>query len=123
MVYDDERQALWLYGGRGSLSNSEKLWRFDIANMTWSEQTDALNKLLGRGEHAMIYDPNQQALWMFGGRMNSNHYVLENTCRYDIQTSTWRTWALNPEPPKRYSHAMAYDSQSRVVWLHGGEHN
>ncbi|CAE7461310.1 Mkln1 [Symbiodinium natans] len=122
MVFDEQRHALWLYGGKGSLTNGEKLWKFDIANMTWSEQTHALNKPVGRKNHAMVYDFHEQMLWMFGGRMSNGNYVLENTCRYDIQTSTWRTWALDPEPPKRYSHAMAYDSESRAVWLHGGEH-
>lgn len=122
MVFDDQKHVLWLYGGKGSLSNGEKLWKFDIANMTWSEQTHALNKPVGRKNHAMVYDSHEQMLWVFGGRMSNGNYVLENTCRYDIQTSTWRTWALDPEPAKRYSHAMAYDSESRAVWLHGGEH-
>ncbi|OLQ07701.1 Muskelin [Symbiodinium microadriaticum] len=113
MVFDDQKHVLWLYGGKGSLSNGEKLWKFDIANMTWSEQTHALNKPVGRKNHAMVYDSHEQMLWVFGGRMSngSASLVASLSCAAAIVImvlawkvrKTWINGRVAPETDGQYS--------------------
>src|SRR5207249_1804853 len=72
--------------------------------------------------HAMAYDSQSDRLVLFGGGSSSGgvFVLVSDTWAYDFNTSTWTDMSPAIEPPARYNHAMAYDSQADRVILFGG---
>jgi parallel beta-helix repeat protein len=67
----------------------------------------------------MAYDSLSDKVILFGGRF-SYYGCYNETWAYDFDTDTWTNMTPPAAPSSRWSHAMAYDSQSNRVILFGG---
>ncbi len=79
----------------------------------------------GSGYHAMAYDTESRRAILFGGQTGdiSNHpeiFLSAETWAYDPARNFWRKMAPKLSPPPMAAQAMAYDSESDRVILHGG---
>ncbi|CAE7915213.1 MKLN1 [Symbiodinium necroappetens] len=122
MVYDSINQVLWLHGGYGywTFSSLDDFWKFDIQVGEWAEQS-LTPKPSARRSHAMAYDGLNQVLWLYGGYSRRGYGTLDDLWKFKIEVSEWvELQNLTTKPPGLYGHAMAYDSTSQVLWLHGG---
>jgi len=78
---------------------------------------------LPRSGSAMVYVPSIKKFILFGGVKQGNYLpedYLNDTWAYDPSMNTWTN--LNPAnpPPGRESFAMAYNSQTNQIIIHGG---
>ena len=117
MAYDFQSDRVILFGGsdfiQGAVLNDT--WAYDLESNTW---TYMATRPPGRFEHAMAYDSASDRVILFGGIVLGSGLALNDTWAYDLESNTWTYMAANP--PARYGHAMAYDSQSDRVILFGG---
>src|SRR5262249_3728655 len=121
MAFDAARGKVVLFGGSSSFATSQDLsdtWTWDGA--TWTQAAPSTSPP-GRAYHAMVYDPVQRKVVLFGGSSSSNDFVslLGDTWTWD--GSAWTKAAPSASPPARAAHAMAYDRARSQIVLFGGE--
>lgn len=123
MVWEGPQGRAVLFGGR---ERNEWITGPTVFGDTWSFRrtpgvVDPTWTPLGGGpparyDHAMVYDPAQGRIVMFGGR-NAAGAPLGDTWLWN-----GGSWSPGPSgPPARFNHAMAYDPARAVVVLFGGE--
>ncbi len=70
---------------------------------------------------AMIYDPAQHRLVLFGGKDDQNKNLNE-VWSLDLKQNAWQKIAVEGEtPPPSEDHAVIYDPLGYRIILHGGE--
>ena len=77
---------------------------------------------VARGAHAMVYDPHNEQVVMFGGAtyVGGFHY-LSDTWVYSYTTNRWIQLNLNPSPSARSNHVMVYCNATNEIILFGGQ--
>ena len=71
--------------------------------------------------HAMIYDPMEKRVLMFGGSMYTNNYVIYNELwSFDLNDYTWSLIETGLKPTPRFHHSMAYIPDTHQIFLFGG---
>ena len=66
-----------------------------LSNLNYSVANTDLENPGMRSGHTMVYDPNNEALLLFGGiRDNNDRTPLENLWQYDLLTNNWTTSGL-----------------------------
>ena len=120
MAYDVARGETVLFSGAlatGSvLSLSADTWIWNGTN--WSQRLSAASPS-PRAAHSMVYDTNRQRTVLYGGLLNSNPDLSDETWEWDGVN-----WVLSQPlapPPARAGHVMAYDVDRHVIVLFGGE--
>ena len=117
MVYHSASDRVVLCGGWPvSDFDVEPTHTYDYDANEWTTHT--LLVCTGRKSQAMTYDTESSRGVLFGGDVGGAYD--DNTYAY-IHPDPW--YDLNPSPPTpsgRFSHAMAYDSQSDRTILFGG---
>jgi hypothetical protein len=122
MAYDGEKMVLFS-GLQDGTTAADTWW---LTGTTWSEPG-----VTGPPERqwwaAMAYDTVRQKVVYFGGRSGSAA-ALNDVWEWDRVTGSWskrcqgsEPCATGPRPDPRYGHAMAYDSDRRVVVVFGGQ--
>jgi len=117
MVYDDLRNRLVVFGGKGSGSSVwYSTWEFNSSTLTWANIGPSTHPS-ARWGHAMAYDAYRRRSVLFGG-VDGSYDSLGDTWEWD--GTTWEQKTPGTSPGARVGHAMAYDSTRRRVVLFGG---
>ncbi|MFW9968079.1 MAG: Kelch repeat-containing protein [Candidatus Thorarchaeota archaeon] len=75
-----------------------------------------------RGAHAMVYDPHNEQVVMFGGATYVGGFrYLSDTWVYSYNTNRWTQLILNPSPSARSNHVMVYSNITNEIILFGGQ--
>jgi hypothetical protein len=120
IAFDANRNQVLLFGGRSRVTNWPRdTWRWDGA--AWARVSS--DGPVGRARTALVYDSKRQRVVMFGG-FGGPPDEKEPRRHFD-DTWTWEglNWRQHAVagPPRRYAHAMAFDSRAGVTVLYGGE--
>jgi len=74
-----------------------------------------------RMSHAMVFDPYNEVVVMFGGSTNvGGYHSLGDTWTYSYELNTWSQLTLTPSPPARAMHNMVYCNATNEIILFGG---
>ncbi len=117
-VYDSGTGQAILFGGSGASGLLNDTWAYDPAANRWTNLSPSGIVPEGRSGQAMLYDPANGKVLMFGGEGTAGY--LSGTWLYDPGLNRWRN--LNPSgtPPARDGQTLAYDPASGQVILFGG---
>jgi hypothetical protein len=113
MAFDQARGVTVLFGGGGG--GHEDTWEWD--GVGWTER-----EVSGPGTRyraAMVYDPARQACLIFGGLDGEPLGLRDDLWAWDGHM--WTQIGTPVAPPRRFDHAMAYDSSRHTIVLFGGE--
>lgn len=113
LTYIVSEQRLLMFSGSNGTADT---WVWN--GFSWSLRIPA-NAPSARSGHALAYDLLRDEAVLFGGIQASNAAYLNQTWVYTGQN--WVQRFPGASPPARRLHAMAYDSDRRVVWLFGGD--
>ena len=106
-------------GASGTLYND--LRAFSPGTNAWTQVTPAGGPPGVRWDHALVYDPVNNELVLFGGRDLAGN-ALSDTWVLSCSAATTCTWtAGGAGPSARYGHAMAFDLATSRVVLFGGQ--
>lgn len=119
MAYDAQSDRVILVGGYTAAGRSDETWAYDFNTNTWTNMNPNLRPP-PRFEAAMAYDRESDRAILFGGNVDdSGMPFADDTWAYDFNANSW----VERNPPKKPSaqggHAMAYDSGSDRLVLHG----
>lgn len=140
MAYDSTRHVTVLFGGYYYPSNEltafNDLWEWN--GMRWTQRTTNTTSAwevnpstggwrpafreapVGRGEHAMTYDPKRGRIVIFGGVAKDPSGFIHNlNDLWEWDGSQWSFRGTNG-PGWRSSAAMAYDPRNQTVAMFGG---
>jgi hypothetical protein len=120
IAFDANRNQLLLFGGRSRASS----WPRDTLRWDGSAWARVSSEgPVGRARTSLVYDSKRQRVVMFGGYGGPPD--AREPRRYLADTWTWEglNWREHAAtgPPRRYAHAMAFDSRAGVTVLYGGE--
>ncbi len=96
-----------------------------VALSQWFDRTPATSQSTifpaAAEDCAMIYDPVDHRLVLFGGKNDANQNVSE-VWALDLKQNLWQRLAVEGEtPPPSEDHAVIYDPAGHRMILHGGE--
>jgi len=121
-AYDDEMNALLLFGGQNytGLSTPDDTWSWDGA--TWTQlDLHPVTRPGSRTGAVMAYDPATQQIVLFGGiSASGNTPVLGDTWIWN--GNNWVEQHPASSPPARTLASLAYDATSGQLVLFGGKH-
>ena len=83
----------------------------------WANVTPAASPPPRRG-HTMVYDEGVEATVLFGGVSETGYF--NDTWLYFSGNNTWVEVHPPSGPSPREGHAVAYDSESDLMWMVGG---
>jgi hypothetical protein len=121
MAFDPVRNEIVLFGGRNGTPGSPLSDTWTWNGTTWTPKAPAASPP-GRFDYGMAWDPNSQAVIVFGGER-----VINDTAPYD-DTWAWdgTTWTeLSPahSPSPRIVHGLVFDPDHQELLLYGGTDN
>jgi hypothetical protein len=120
IAFDANRNQVLLFGGRSRASSGPRdTWRWE--GSAWARV--ASDGPVGRARTSLVYDSKRQRVVMFGGfggppDPKEPRRFLGDTWTWEGQN--WREHTV-AGPPRRYAHAMVFDSRAGVTLLYGGE--
>ena len=121
--------AVWVFGGRVRSGTSgpyrvfNDLWRFDVAQRTWSEVSPSNSPPAGRYNTSLTYDIMRRSLWVFGGNIAGNALspdAARDLWRFDLETSTWHQVETPDYLGDRMWHNVVYDASRDRLVIFGG---
>ena len=117
-----DTHALVVFGGERGGAYLNDLWFFDIDEGTWEQvQTSGGSTPPARAYAAMVFDPGQQSLWLFGGGGDGG--FLDDTWKFNAQTGALR-WVAFPvqtaRPSPRIGMSAAMDATNTNGVFFGG---
>jgi len=120
--HDRRRNKLIAFGGLPT-ANVASIWELDLTALTWTNWTPSPNpvEITGRVDYDVAFDPDRGKLVLIGGATAS--VTDAAVWEWDLASHGWalRTPAAGPPVmPGRSLHAIAYDSDRRVVIVVGG---
>lgn len=115
-AYSPALNATILFGGyNGSGGNFPLGDTWEFAGNRWTELFPALSPSPRWGA-TMVYDPDVQALLLFGGR-NATAFFNDT---WEFTASGWHQILTTSAPSPRYDYGMAFDAALGQVVLYGG---
>ena len=116
MAYDSVRGKVVIFGGKDSGGGSlNDTWEYD--GVTWTQIAPA-NSPSGRHDHAMAYDSVRGKIVMFGG--NDSFLIGWSNDTWEYDGVNWTQVTTASSSPKRFGHAMVYDSVRGKMVMFGG---
>jgi len=119
MAYDTENRLIVVFGGYGNGSHLGDTWVLDVDKATWTNLRPE-NAPSPRAAAAMVYDPENEQMFLFGGFSLGHSIVLNDTWSYDFASNAWTGLKSGNPPSERASYGMVYDSKRQVLVLFGG---
>jgi N-acetylneuraminic acid mutarotase len=108
MSHNTQTNTLYVFGGYGIDFNNQPgtlndLWAYNISSSNWTLVSGSTSKdamasyttptMIGaKYAHSMIYNPNDNCLYVFGGQANnvySTQVTFNELWKYDITTNIW----------------------------------
>jgi N-acetylneuraminic acid mutarotase len=125
LVYDNESDRIVIFGGWNESGNpntaKNDTWSYDFNTDTYTRMNPSSSPV-GRAEPGMVYDSMRDNVVMFGGMEVFNTQTRRNdTWTYDLNSDTWTEILPLTAPSMRRGHWMAYDSESDMIVMFGGE--
>ncbi len=119
LAYDSESDVIIFYGGneQGGRGFVDDTWAYDVDTDTWVEMNPTISPS-PRMDFAMEYDSLNDRIILVSGYPLSG--VTSETWSYDYNTDTWTELSPAYGPTSRSNPSMAYDSESQVMVLFGG---
>ncbi|MFQ5919540.1 MAG: kelch repeat-containing protein [Thermoplasmata archaeon] len=118
MAYDAESDRIILFAGAYGQGDT---WAYDLNNDGWTKMNppDAPEQRVG---HRMAYVSESDLIVLHGGHRARPVLVqFFDTWTYDYNTDTWTNVTLAGGPTHGNHNALAYDSESDLIVLFGGE--
>lgn len=115
MAYDQRRDRVVLFGGRGNLTTFDDTWEFD--GLEW-RHVDTVEAPSARQEMVMAYDAGRAVTVVFGGFHSPSGTVRQDTWEYDGVRWAERVFATPPAP--RYRATADYDTRRQRIVVYGG---
>ncbi|HET6148241.1 MAG TPA: kelch repeat-containing protein [Polyangia bacterium] len=120
--HDRRRNKLVAFGGYAAANG--QIWELDLTALTWANWTPSPNpvEITGRADYDVALDPDRGKLVLIGGATAgvTDAAVWE----WDLAAHSWAPRIPPaggpPVMPGRSLHAIAYDSDRRVVIVVGG---
>ncbi|MFQ5918718.1 MAG: kelch repeat-containing protein [Thermoplasmata archaeon] len=122
MAYDAESDRVILYSGvpTSDLIPTGETWAYDFNTDTWTDMDPATKPPARWGR--MAYDAESDRVVLFGGAVGhivEGGTIYNDTWAYDFNNNSWTE--MSPRPSRATSHAMAYDTESDLIVVYGGE--
>jgi hypothetical protein len=127
---DTRRRRMVVFGGRfragstGSYTLYNDVWAFDLATETWEAITPEGEAPAARSNAAAVYDPERDALVLFGGNTSVSGLTFtprNDTWALDLAQRTWRRVATTgAAPTARLFHSAALVGRAMLVYGGGG---
>ncbi|UCE10981.1 MAG: hypothetical protein JSW61_03360 [Candidatus Thorarchaeota archaeon] len=74
-----------------------------------------------RAGHAMVYDPHNDVVVLFGGySFEGGYHSLSDTWLYTYESSNWTELSTTPSPSSRSNLGMVYANATNEIILYGG---
>ena len=126
MAYHSGQDKVVLFGGHVSGAaddwlNNNETWTYDYNTNTWTDM-DPVEAPPAIAGGSMVYDGESDLVVLFAGSTNDwiDEGMISETWTYDLGTNTWTNVTTSVQPSPRSWPAMAYDSESDYIVLHGG---
>jgi hypothetical protein len=120
MVYDSATDRSILFGGWDSqMGFSTDTWVFDYGSMTWTLMPNKVTPL-GRNYHAMVYDPGQDRVLVWGGSFQWTGGSHDSIWIYDPGSNAWSKQETAGVPSWRDYMLAVYDTADGLIYLFGG---
>ncbi len=106
--------------------DSTATWIYDPITNTWQSITTFGTKPPALADASMVYNSNDQKIYLFGGRVGYGvgQTFYNDIYTYDVPSRTWTK--LNPvgaKPAARQKAAWAYDSTNNIFLMFGGNND
>jgi len=99
LAYDSVTGKMVVFGGHGGDINRDDTWLYDPSANTW-ERLSADERPSGRANSAMVYDPVQKRIILFGGIVDFGGPPLDDLWVLDTAEGTWREILPEAAPPE-----------------------
>jgi N-acetylneuraminic acid mutarotase len=92
-----------------------------LAGYCKAENSETQDYPLRRYGHKMLYLPEDESMFLFGGEYEYEGDVfLNNTWKYNYSSNTWQILSTTKSPSPRLNQGMVYDSKNQQIILFGG---
>ncbi len=118
-AYDSKRRVVWIFGASGQYGHTPRndLWTYDAGANTWQNRSAAGAPSV-RGDASIAYDSTNDILLVFGGRMNWDEPLRNDTWIFDITARTWTPVSMPNQPTgMRAGDMVEYDPTRNVFIL------
>jgi hypothetical protein len=121
-IYDSANRRMIVFGGQDdTITLSDQVFIFDLANNRWSNPTPSGTAPSPRWLHIAVYDSANQQMIVHGGNDGSNE--LDDTFILSLPaagTPAWSSPAVGSRPLRRSQHASIFDPVLDQLVLFGG---
>lgn len=118
MSYDSSNDRIIMFGGM-NWNTLNDTWTYDYKNTTWQDRHPFLSPPASWMQ-GLVYNSRHDRTILFGGMLEDGITLSNYMWSYSSKTNVWTNLSSSIAPTPRYSHAMAYDSQSDRVIIFGG---
>ncbi|HVP35810.1 MAG TPA: kelch repeat-containing protein [Terriglobales bacterium] len=119
VIYDSEHNQAVFFGGQGTDSYPNDLWKLNLSDLSWSLVPTSGDIPLSRQGHTAIYDPVNKRMLIFAG--TNPNYVFNDLYSLDLNTNIWTQ--LSPGgilPSPRWNHTAIYNPADSSMVIFGG---
>ncbi len=118
MVYLQDRHQIFLFGGFTANDRVDDTWLYDIESNTWT-MLHPSDKPTCRSDAAIAYDPENQAVVLFGGYEEPTGGT-DDTWAYSFAEGNWVQMSPGNSPLRQYGHHMMYDQVNSRLLMYPG---
>ncbi|HSH21614.1 MAG TPA: kelch repeat-containing protein [Candidatus Caenarcaniphilales bacterium] len=114
---DSSGSAAYLFGGRAGGQESDELWRYDLADDSWTRLDVAGSRPAARFGHVAVW-VDEIGLVVWSGQAGSRFFT--DIWAYDPDAGSWQELAANGDvPAPRYGSCGAIGPDGRLWISHG----
>ena len=122
-VYRPSENEMIIFGGRNYYEYFNDLWALELdpGGEHWEEISASGPSPAPRKQAAMVYDPVNDRLLLFGGALGDSNFSVNDLWSFDFSTGAWTE--LNPDPAPCARHAMRAVYDDGLMYVFGGADN